>query len=156
MAGTIAALATIALAAPATASVSAPTARVASSVSVAATIRDNVAIASTACASHLGQNFYCDYVHTGFSGRCLIGEGNSPDWGTCRNVDESFINNTSKRVRIYFGPNFGDPHACIPPNTDFSTFAGLDFNSGTGANTQPITNNIASSTESTSPCTNPL
>src|ERR1700730_10097411 len=111
LAGAIAVLATIALAAPATASVSAPTAR------------NAAAIEATACSGHLNEAFYCDYVHTGFSDRCFIGQGNSSNWGSCRNVDESFINATSERVRIYFGPNFGDPHACIPPMTNFSTFA---------------------------------
>jgi hypothetical protein len=116
---------------------------------------------ASGCPSHLGVTFFCDFAATGQNNRCFESDAsgmNIANWNTvgCRNVDESIANNTSEYVRLYFGPNHEDPHTCINPGTSFNNLGGLDFNSGTGAGTQPVENNVASSSASTSRCTNPL
>lgn len=119
--------------------------------------------ARASCPPMGGFTAFCDFAATGFSNQCFRSDAagmNIANWSNagsgCRNVDESIINNTSEYVRLYFGPNHGDPHTCINPGTSFSNLAGKDFNSGTGAGTQPVENNVASSSANTSRCTNPL
>jgi len=157
--GITAALMVISLVSPATAAVGARSAGAAihsaSAVTAAAQAHAAGVEQAGTCPSHLGQTFYCDYARTGFLSECLTVSGNDSNWGSCRNVDESFINNTNEYVRLWFGPNFGDPHACLNPGRAISNLAGFVFNSGSGAGA-PIENNVASSTESTSKCTNPI
>lgn len=56
--------------------------------------------------------------------------------------------------RVFYAPNHGDPHACIPPYTKVSDLFNYDFNSGSGPHNLVIGDDIASFSFSTSPCTN--
>jgi hypothetical protein len=107
--------------------------------------------------------YWCDYVNDNGTGLCFkispfAGPGNIPNWATygCRNVDGSIYNNSPFTLRIYYGPNYHDPHACIKPFTKISDLFNYDFNSGSGPHNLVIGNDIASSTVSLSSCTNPL
>jgi hypothetical protein len=107
--------------------------------------------------------FWCDFVYDNGTELCFevspfAGPYNVPNWGTygCRNVDGSIDNNTPFTLRIYFSPNYGDPHACIDPFTKISNLFNYDFNSGSGPHDYVIGNDIASSTMSLNRCTNPL
>ena len=107
--------------------------------------------------------FWCDYIYDNGTGLCFklspfSGPLNVPNWGKygCRNVDGSIYDNSPFTLRIYFSPNYGDPHACIKPFTKISDLFNYDFNSGSGPHNLVIGNDIASSTMSLSPCTNPL
>jgi hypothetical protein len=107
--------------------------------------------------------YYCDYIFDYGTGLCFkagtfSGPGNVPNWGRygCRNVDGSIYNNSPFTLRIYYGPNYHDPHACIKPWTIIRDLFNYDFNSGSGPHNLVIGNDIASSTISLSPCTNPL
>jgi hypothetical protein len=71
----------------------------------------------------------------------------------CRNIDGSLYNNTPFTFRVYFAPNHGDPHACIPPFTKVSDLFNYDFNSGSGPHNLVIGNDIASFSFNLSPCT---
>jgi hypothetical protein len=107
--------------------------------------------------------YYCDYSddngrHQCFKAGTFSGPGDVANWATygCRNVDGAFYNNSPFTVRIYFAPHYGDPHACIKPYTKIRDLFNYDFNSGRGPHNLVIGNDIASSTISLSPCTNPL
>lgn len=107
--------------------------------------------------------YYCDYVYDNGTGLCFkispfATSGNVPNWGThgCRNVDGSIYNNSPFTLRIYYGPNYHDPHACIKPFTKITDLFNYDFNSGSGPHNLVIGNDIASSSVNLSPCTNPL
>lgn len=123
--------------------------------------------ASTATAAagsfSCAQDYWCDYVYDNGTGLCFkvspfAGPGNIPNWSTygCRNVDGSIENNSPFTLRIYYGPNYHDPHACIKPFTKISDLFNYDFNSGSGPHNLVIGNDIASSTISLTSCTNPL
>jgi Peptidase inhibitor family I36 len=103
---------------------------------------------------------FCDYIYDNGTGVCFkanpfsgIPSDNWSYYG-CRNVDGSIYNNTVFTFRVYYGPNHGDPHACIPPYTKVSDLFNYDFNSGSGPHNLVIGNDIASFSFSTSPCTN--
>jgi hypothetical protein len=122
---------------------------------------DAPAIAATgfSCSSE----YWCDYIYDNGTGLCFkvspfAGPGNIPNWGTygCRNVDGSIENNSNFTLRIYWGPNYEDPHACIPAFTKIRDLFNYDFNSGSGPHNLVIGNDIASSTISLNRCTNPL
>jgi hypothetical protein len=107
--------------------------------------------------------YWCDYVFDNGTGLCFkvspfAGPGNIPNWATfgCRNVDGSIDNNSPFTLRIYFGPHYQDPHACINPFTKVGNLFNHDFNSGSGPHNLVIGNDIASSTISLNRCTNPL
>ena len=107
--------------------------------------------------------YWCDYIYNNGTGLCFkvspfAGPGNVPNWASygCRNVDGSIENNSPFTLRIYYGPNYHDPHACIKPFTKISNLFNYDFNSGSGPHNLVIGNDIASSTISLSSCTNPL
>ncbi len=109
------------------------------------------------------QGYYCDYIYDNGTSLCFkagtfSGPGNVPNWGTygCRNVDGAIYNNSPFTLRIYYGPHYHDPHACIKPFTKISDLFNYDFNSGSGPHNLVIGNDIASSTINLSPCTNPL
>jgi hypothetical protein len=108
-------------------------------------------------------DYWCDYIYDNGTGLCFkvspfAGPGNIPNWASygCRNVDGSIENNSPFTLRIYYGPNYRDPHACIKPFTKISDLFNYDFNSGSGPHNLVIGNDIASSTISLSACTNPL
>ena len=71
-------------------------------------------------------------------------------------MDGSICNNSPFTLRIYFSPNYGDPHVCIKPCTTISDMCNYDFNSGSGPPNLVIGDDIASSTMSLSVGTNPL
>jgi hypothetical protein len=103
---------------------------------------------------------FCDYIYDNGTGVCFkanpfsgIPSDNWSYYG-CRNVDGSIYNNTVFTFRVYYAPNHGDPHACIPPYTKVSDLFNYDFNSGSGSHNLVIGNDIASFSFSTSPCTN--
>jgi hypothetical protein len=88
---------------------------------------------------------FCDYIYDNGTGACFkanpfsgIPSDNWSYYG-CRNVDGSIYNNTVFTFRVFYGPNHGDPHACVPPYTKVSDLFNYD---------------IASFSFSTSPCTN--
>jgi Peptidase inhibitor family I36 len=108
-------------------------------------------------------DYWCDYIYDNGTGLCFkvspfAGPGNIPNWASygCRNVDGSIQNNSPFTLRIYYGPNYQDPHACIKPFTKISDLFNYDFNSGSGPHNLVIGNDIASSTISLTSCTNPL
>jgi hypothetical protein len=107
--------------------------------------------------------YWCDYIYDNGTDLCFkvspfSGPGNIPNWGAygCRNIDGSIENNSPFTLRIYYGPYYHDPHACIKPFTRISDLFNYDFNSGSGPHNLVIGNDIASSTISLSSCTNPL
>jgi hypothetical protein len=107
-----------------------------------------------------GSQQFCDYIYDNGTGVCFkanpfsgIPSDNWSYYG-CRNVDGSIYNNTVFTFRVYYGPNHGDPHACIPPYTKVRDLFNYDFNSGSGPHNLVIGNDIASFSFSTSPCTN--
>jgi len=110
------------------------------------------------------QEDYCDYIYDNGTGLCFKaspfgGTGDIPNWGKygCRNVDGSFYNNSPFTIRLYYGPNYGDPHACIKPFTKITDLFNYDFNSGTGSSRHLVVgNDVASSTMSLTACTNPI
>lgn len=103
---------------------------------------------------------FCDYVYDNGTGVCFSANPfsgiPSDNWSYygCRNVDGSIYNNTVFTFRVFYAPNHGDPHACIPPYTRVSNLFNYDFNSGSGPHDLVIGNDIASFSFSTSPCTN--
>jgi hypothetical protein len=109
------------------------------------------------------QFYYCDYIYDNGTAQCFkagtfSGPGDVPNWAAygCRNIDGSIYNNSPFTLRIYYGPHYHDPHACIKPYTKIRDLFNYDFNSGSGPHNLVIGNDIASSTISLSPCTNPL
>ena len=111
------------------------------------------------CAS----GYWCDYVYDNGYDVCFkvspfAGPGDVPNWGAygCRNVDGAIYNDSPFTLRIYYGPNYRDPHACIDPFTKIRDLFNYDFNSGSGSHNLVIGNDIASSTISLTTCTNPL
>ncbi len=72
---------------------------------------------------------FCDYVYDNGTGACFkanpfsgIPSDNWSYYG-CRNVDGSIYNNTVFTFRVYYAPNHGDPHACIPPTPRSATYS---------------------------------
>lgn len=107
--------------------------------------------------------YYCDYIYDNgydlcFKASPFAGNGDIPNWSRygCRNVDGAIYNNSPFTVRIYFAPNYGDPHACIKPFTKIRDLFNYDFTSGSGPHNFVIGNDIASSSFNLTPCTNPL
>jgi hypothetical protein len=124
---------------------------------------DRTAIAAKSGFTGCTRFYYCDYTndngtHLCFRAGTFSGPGDVANWATygCRNVDGAFYNNSPFTVRIYFAPHYGDPHACIKPYTKIRDLFNYDFNNGRGPHNLVIGNDIASSTISLSPCTNPL
>jgi hypothetical protein len=125
-----------------------------------------VSRSTTAAASRAftcSSEYWCDYIYDNGTGLCFkvspfAGPGNIPNWAAygCRNIDGSIENNSPFTLRIYYGPGYQDPHACIKPFTKISDLFNYDFNSGSGPHNLVIGNDIASSTISLSRCTNPL
>ena len=121
------------------------------------TARASVAASGFSC----GSQDFCDYVYDNGTGLCFkanpfsgIPSDNWSYYG-CRNVDGSIYNNTAFTFRVYYSPNHGDPHACIPPYTKVSDLFNYDFNSGSGASRNLVVgDDIASFSFSLSPCTN--
>ncbi len=120
-------------------------------------------LAITSSSFSCTSDYFCDYIYDNGTGLCFrlspfATPGDIPNWGTygCRNVDGSIYNNSPFTLRIYYGPSYHDPHACIKPFTKISDLFNYDFNSGSGPHNLVIGNDIASSTISLSPCTNPL
>jgi hypothetical protein len=121
---------------------------------------------ATAPRAHAASGFscalqqFCDYIYDDGTSACFkanpfsgIPSDNWSYYG-CRNVDGSIYNNTVFTFRVFYGPNHGDPHACIPPYTKVSDLFNYDFNSGSGPHDLIIGDDIASFSFSTSPCTN--
>jgi hypothetical protein len=121
-------------------------------------------VATTASTfAHCGTGYWCDYIYDNGYDICFkvspfAGPGNVPNWGHygCRNVDGAIYNDSPFTLRVFFGPNYHDPHACINPFTKIRDLFRYDFNSGRGPHKLVIGNDIASSTISLNRCTNPL
>ncbi|HEY1641554.1 MAG TPA: hypothetical protein VGG35_12750 [Streptosporangiaceae bacterium] len=106
-----------------------------------------------------------DYAATGYKSQCMAIDqaAHWSDFG-CRNVDESIQNDAFNmagqfNVRLFYSAGETGPHTCVPFGTDISNLnqAKYQFNSGSGTGLgQKVWNNVASSTESTSPCTAPI
>ena len=121
----------------------------------ASTARASAATSGFSC----GSEQFCDYVYDNGTGVCFranpfsgIPSDNWSYYG-CRNIDGSIYNNTPFTFRVYYSPNHGDPHACIPPFTKVSDLFNYDFNSGSGPHNLVIGNDIASFSFNLSPCT---
>jgi hypothetical protein len=103
---------------------------------------------------------FCDYVYDNGTDRCFAANPfsgvPSDNWSYygCRNIDGSLYNNTAFTFRVYYAPNLGDPHACVPPYTKVSNLFNYDFISGRGPHDLVVGNDIASFTFNLSPCTN--
>lgn len=83
----------------------------------------------------------CDYAGTDGNDYCFVAEpGNITNWddipystAQCRNVDESFYNNTEGVIRLYYHPlnvDGGGAWACIPIGDYISDLSGDVFNNG--------------------------
>jgi hypothetical protein len=101
---------------------------------------------------------YCDYTYTGYSHLCLFSEANISNWGSCRNVDESFFNRPGYVVRLYYSPNYAGAWVCFPQNTGISNLAGYTFNNGPGraGYGARVENDVASSALYQGSCSNPI
>jgi hypothetical protein len=81
------------------------------------------------------------------------------NWGPCRNQDEAFDNDYQDPIRIYYSPNYGGAHTCLPAWESYTNLnhANQTFNSDTGAGYgQQVWKNVASSKRFVGSCTNPL
>jgi hypothetical protein len=77
----------------------------------------------------------------------------------CRNQDEALDNDYQDPIRIYYSPNYGGAHTCLPAWESYTNLnhANQTFNSDTGAGYgQQIWKNAASSKRFVGSCTNPL
>jgi hypothetical protein len=106
-------------------------------------------------------SFYCDFRNTGYTNQCFNSQGEQTNWGNfgCRNVDESFRNESAFAVRLWFSPNFGGAHVCIEPQHGMANMANYTFNSGSGRSGfgSTLNNNVASSSlDVPGACTNPI
>jgi hypothetical protein len=87
------------------------------------------ALASPAAAS--GQwNIYADLD---LEGDCIHNNVSIGSLGECRNIDESFWNNTNAPVRLYYGPNWASPWICFDPGFKTDDLSGYWFDVGDGA-----------------------
>jgi hypothetical protein len=108
------------------------------------------AIAAYSCPS----GDFCVWSGTNYTGRELELSHDDSDWGSFRNVDESLVDNADAWIRIWYSPNYGDPHTCVGPFTDVPNLSPYYFNSG-GPH-YPVENDIASSTMSDVICQAPM
>lgn len=115
----------------------------------------NGAAAFTPEVSGIGLYVYYDL----YSDTCAIFTGGTSNWGDCRNQDEALDNDYQEPVRIYYSPNYGGAHSCLPRWEDYSNLnhSNQTFNSDTGAGYgQEVWKNVASSKYFQGSCTNPL
>lgn len=123
-------------------------------------VGSTTARAATSAGFSCGSQDFCDYIYDNGTGLCFSANPfsgiPSDNWSYygCRNIDGSIYNNTAFTFRVYFAPNHGDPHACVPPYTKVSDLFNYDFNSGSGPHDLVIGNDIASFSFSLSRCTN--
>lgn len=117
-------------------------------------------VASGKAFANCPSGYFCDYIYDNGYGLCFkvnpFRGYPSDNWSRygCRNVDGAIWNNTPFTYRVFFSPNHGDPHACIPPWRKVRDLFNYDFNSGSGPHNLVIGNDIASFTFSLSSCTN--
>ena len=67
------------------------------------------------------------------SGDCMHTNISEASLGECRNIDESFWNNTDAPVRLYYGPSWASPWICFDAGFRTNDLSGYWFNSGGGA-----------------------
>lgn len=133
---------------------------IAASPAIARSRERSPTVAAAASGFACGSQQFCDYIYDNGTGVCFkvnpfsgIPSDNWAYYG-CRNIDGSIYNNTAFTFRVFYAPNHGDPHACIPPYTKVADLFNYDFNSGSGPHDLVIGNDIASFSFSTAPCTN--
>jgi Peptidase inhibitor family I36 len=122
--------------------------------SAQATVSANAVSANPAAVS--GQwNIYADID---LSGDCMHTNISEASLGECRNIDESFWNNTDAPVRLYYGPSWASPWICFDAGFRTNDLSGYWFNSGGGAsNHTGVYRDVASVGVGTpgSKCSNP-
>lgn len=131
----------------------------AASPALAQSAASSTAPATASATFSCGFQDFCDYIYDNGTGLCFSANPfsgiPSDNWSYygCRNIDGSLYNNTAFTFRVFYAPNHGDPHACVPPYTRVTDLFNYDFNSGSGPHDLVIGNDIASFSFSTSPCT---
>jgi hypothetical protein len=129
------------------------------SMATAASAMTSVRAKDGATASGCTASYYCVYPDTGFTGSAAILSGDVPNWGKLGlSRAESFDNNTNEYVRLYHLPDYKGAYVCADPGIAITSLAGYDFNSGSELSEygQPVSNNVQSSTENSSPCGSPF
>jgi hypothetical protein len=120
-------------------------------------------VAASRSFAQCATGYWCDYVRANGRDLCFkvspfVGPGDIPNWGVyhCRNVDGAIYNNSPFTLRIYYGPHYRGPYACLEPFTKVRDLFTRYFNTGSGPHDLVIGNNIASSTISLTRCTKHL
>jgi hypothetical protein len=109
-----------------------------------------------------GEGLFCDFSETSGNDLCFVADSGISNWGVygCRNIDESFANETGGLMRLYYSPDHHGAWACVnngwysnDMNKDIYTF---DNGSGDAGYGQEIWDNVASNTTASGSCSNPL
>ena len=91
---------------------------------------------------------------------CAVEPASAPNWGGCRNQDESLFVNATQIVRIYYSPNYRGAWACLPAYNNYQdvNHSNQTFNNGSGdpGYGQQVWLNVASSKFGTGSCSNPM
>ena len=98
------------------------------------------------------------YADIDLSGDCMHTNISEASLGECRNIDESFWNNTDAPVRLYYGPSWASPWICFDAGFRTNNLSPYWFNSGGGAsNHTGVYRDVASVGVGTpgSKCSNP-
>jgi len=98
------------------------------------------------------------YAETDLEGDCISKNVSESGLGECRNIDESFWNNTNAPVRLYYGPDYEAPWICFDAGFRTNSLAGYWFDNGAGAsNHTGVYEDVASVGVGTagSKCSNP-
>jgi|HubBroStandDraft_3_1064219.scaffolds.fasta_scaffold266491_2 hypothetical protein len=98
------------------------------------------------------------YADIDLSGDCMHTNASVSSLGECRNIDESFWNNTDAPVRLYYGPSWASPWICFDAGFRTNDLSPYWFNSGGGAsNHTGVYRDVASVGVGTpgSKCSNP-
>ncbi len=121
----------------------------------APTVRALDSTAATPAAVSGDWNIYADID---LEGDCISKNVSESGLGECRNIDESFWNNTDAPVRLYYGPDYEAPWICFDAGFKTDSLSGYWFNNGAGAsNHTGVYEDVASVGVGTagSKCSNP-
>jgi hypothetical protein len=111
---------------------------------------------------------FCAYSSTNYQGNYEDFHGNDDQWNSgIINQDESIINNSYEWVRLYYGPDYGDPHTCIvaeggDEGSSVTNFPDLlspfkfYFNSNESGSTKYVWRDVHGSTMDYTICTGPM
>jgi hypothetical protein len=98
------------------------------------------------------------YADIDLEGDCIRSNVSLGSLGECRNIDESFWNNTNAPVRLYYGPDWESPWICFDKGFKTDNLSPYWFNNGGGAsNHTRVYEDVASVGVGTpgSKCSNP-